>query len=101
MITLHPIRRVTVIAESILEQELILNFQKLGARGFTVMTCRGKGRHEVMANIFTGIASVRIELLVQEEVAERIMEYLNRDYFQNYAVIACIDPVQVARPEQF
>lgn len=101
MPNLVPIKRVTVIAESVLEHELIERFFKLGARGYTAINCRGKGRHDVIENPYTGVSAVRIEVLVPDDVATKIMSYLQRDMFNNYAVIACLETVDVPPSDRF
>lgn len=98
---LVTIRRVTVIVEQSLEKRLLDEFLKLGAKGYTCMDCWGKGEHTVVVNPFKGVSLVRIELLVQHEVAERIIDYLHRDIFQHYAVTACVENVQVATDGRF
>lgn len=90
----------TVIAESVLEQRLIDDVKRLGAKGYSVTHVRGEGATGRAALDFAG-PSVRLESVVTDEVAERILELLRREYFPHYAVVAWITPVRVARPERF
>ena len=66
------------------------------------MDCHGKGRHNVVEGVdpFTA-ALVRIELLVQPAVADKIIDYLHREVFANYACTACVETVEVASSHTF
>jgi hypothetical protein len=101
MTSLVAIRRVTVIADVVLEKTLLESFTRLGAQGYTIMECRGKGHHTVIPDPYTGQALVRIELLVQPKVADAIFDYLHREVFENYACAACIETVDVAPGDRF
>ncbi len=102
MTKLIEIRRVTVIADVVLEKMLLDEFTQLGAKGYTCMDCRGKGRHNVVEGVdpFTA-ALVRIELLVQPVVADKIVDYLHRQVLANYACTACVETVEVASSQSF
>lgn len=100
MTDLVAIRRVTVVADEVLEHSLLDQFTKLGAKGYTCMDCRGKGRHVVVDSVFT-VALVRIELLVQPDVADKIIDYLHREVFQKYACTVCSETVDVVRGDIF
>jgi hypothetical protein len=101
MSELQTIRRITVYADASLEQFLIEQFLKLGAKGYSVIECRGKGKHEIIEDPYTGISRVRIETLVQPAVAEKIMHYLARDEFKRRAVAACVESVEAPGAEHF
>jgi len=99
---LAEIRRVTVVTDVVLERMLLDEFTKLGAKGYTCMDCHGKGRHNVVEGVDPfSAALVRIELLVQPDVAQKIIDYLRREVFTNYACTACIETVEVASNHQF
>ncbi len=98
---LVSVRRITVVADVTLKEMLLKHFFKLGANGYTSMSCHGQGRHELIADPYSGDALVRLELLVQPAVAESIMSYLQEDVFDNYAVTACSETVDVASNAKF
>jgi nitrogen regulatory protein P-II len=102
MNNLIEIRRVTVVADVVLETMLLEEFTGLGAKGYTCMDCHGKGRHNVVEGVdpFTA-ALVRIELLVQPDVAQKIIDYLRRAVFTSYACTACVETVEVASSHTF
>ena len=102
MVVLKTIRRVTVYADASLEALLVNRLMALGSTGYTVTDCRGRGEHETVENPFSSTYNrVRIELLVQPEVAEKILTFLQAAHFKKQAVAACVETVQVAAAERF
>jgi Nitrogen regulatory protein P-II len=101
MSELQTIRRVTVYADGVLESILVEQAMKLGSKGYTVMNCRGKGKHEILDDPLTGVSSVRIEFLVRPEVADKIMQYIDLPQFRLRAVAASMETVQVPASEEF
>jgi hypothetical protein len=100
-VAMQTIRRVTVYADSTLQGRLIETFMGLGSTGYTVLDCRGKGEHEIVEDPFGGFSRVRIELLVQPAVAERIIEHVTSKTYQGHALAACVETVEVAATEHF
>jgi hypothetical protein len=101
MTELFPIRRITVYAAQALEKPLIEQFLKLGSKGYTVTEARGEGAHRSLEDPFAKSTHVRIELLVREEVADKIMHYIAGLNKQNRAVVACVESVSVVAPDHF
>lgn len=95
MIPLQEIRRITVYTDSALEQPLLEKFLEMGAQGYSTVECRGKGKHEIIADPYGGHERVRIELLVQPAVAEKILTYVSRPEFKRRAIAATLETVHV------
>ena len=95
------IRRVTVTVETALEEKLLKEFKRLGARGYTCIYCTGKGRHEVMEDPYTGHSLVQIQVLARASVAEAIMQYVHGAGLSNYPAIAVMDNVTVYAEDTF
>lgn len=95
-----PLKLVTIIAEAVLEDRLVRELHELGARGHTVSTVRGQGSRGVRASDWEG-GNVRIEVLVNEAVSDKVLELLAENYFPNYAVVAWVENVQVVRGEKY
>jgi nitrogen regulatory protein P-II 2 len=90
----------TIIAEAVLEQRLIDDVKRLGAKGYSIGHVRGEGATGRAALDFAG-PSVRLESVMTDEVVDRVFEVLASDYFPHFAVVAWAVPVRVARPERF
>jgi nitrogen regulatory protein PII len=88
------------VAEPVLEEQLTTLLRRLGARGFTVTETRGEGSRGMRASEVPG-EGVRIESVVSEAVADRILEQVAKQYFTNYAVIAFVATVEVVRGEKY
>ncbi len=91
---------VTVVAERVLRDRIVREMQELGARGFTIVDATGSGSRGVRASDWEGL-NVRIEAIVSDEVAERIVEHVAEQYFEHYAVIAFMHTVEVVRGTKY
>lgn len=91
---------VTIIAEAVLKKRLIDDIRRLGATGYSIGSVEGSGTGGRHTGDWEG-PHVRIETIVRDEVAERILEHLVEHYFTNYAVVAFASTVRVARPAKF
>lgn len=89
-----------IVAESVLESRLLHDVSVAGARGYTVTTARGRGPRGRRVSEAEG-GNVRVELLVGDDVAQRLWDLLQQDYFPHYAVTAWTYPVTVARNERY
>lgn len=95
-----PLKKVTVIAEAVLEPEILRALRGLGATGYTIAEARGEGSRGVRASEWEG-RNVVIEALVDAGTADRILEHVARAYFEHYAVVAYLTDVQVVRGEKY
>jgi hypothetical protein len=102
MSELQTIRRVTVYADATVESILLDRFHALGSKGYTVVDCRGKGdQGGSVDDPFSVSNRVRIEVLVQPQVADAIMAYLGSGAIHRRSVAACVETVQVGKDERF
>jgi hypothetical protein len=101
MAALKTICRVTVYADGALEAVLLKQFLAMGSTGYTVMPCRGKGEHDTVDDPFATVTRVRIELLVQPEVAHKILTYVDSPALKSHPVAACMETVQVVASERY
>ncbi|PYE54842.1 P-II family nitrogen regulator [Deinococcus yavapaiensis] len=94
------LKRVTIIAEALLEERLVRDVKRLGARGHTVTEVRGEGSRGVRASEWEG-HNVKLESIVSPDVADRVLEHLAATYFPHFAVIAYVEDVSVVRGEKY
>ena len=73
----------------------------MGSTGYTVSVCRGKGEHDTVDDPFANVTRVRIELLVQPELAEKIIQLVDSPQFKSHPLAACLETVQVAASERY
>lgn len=91
---------VTLVAESVLADRLAIELRRLGATGWTLTEARGDGSRGIRSGPLPG-ENVRLESVVEPEVAERILATLARDYFPHFALVAWVTDVQVVRGEKY
>lgn len=94
------LKLVTIVAEPVLEEQIVALLHRLGARGHTVTDSRGAGSRGMRASDPPG-GGVRIETVVSAEVAGRILDHVAQHYFPHYAVIAFLTTVEVVRGEKY
>ncbi|HYO44772.1 MAG TPA: hypothetical protein VES19_16355 [Candidatus Limnocylindrales bacterium] len=93
-------RKVTIVAEALLEDRIERELRSLGAGGFTTTEARGEGSRGVRAQDWEG-RNVRIETIVTAAVANAILAHVAEHYFTYYAVIAWVDDVEVVRGDKY
>jgi nitrogen regulatory protein P-II 2 len=94
------LKLVTVITERLLRDRILDDLRKCGAKGFTISDVSGEGSRGVRASEWEG-QNLRIESVVSPEVADRIVERIAGDFFENYAVIVYLQDVQVVRGDKY
>ena len=97
----HRIRLVTIVAEPALEARLTAEARALGASGFTVIEARGEGTRHGSRGVEVPGSNVRIEMLVPDAVARRVVDHLAAHYFADYSIVAWVADVDVVRTAKF
>jgi nitrogen regulatory protein P-II 2 len=95
-----PLCLITVIAEAILKERIIGVIRDSGSHGHTITDAEGEGSRQRRVGEILG-ENFRLESIVSEEVADRILHVLSTDYFDRYAVIAYLSTVNVIRGEKY
>ena len=91
----------TVITEAAIEKNLLRDLTQLGARGYTVLDARGQGRRGVRAAAWGEAANIRIEVICARALAETVLQHFQTVYYDNYAMVAYLQDVEVIRPDKF
>ena len=99
MHTTH-LRLITIVCESVLEERLTQALRRLGASGWTASDARGDGARGVRMSPTPG-ENVRIESLVEDRVAEQVLDHLATEYFPHYAMVAWTTDAAVVRGEKY
>jgi hypothetical protein len=95
---LLALKLVTVVAESVVMDELARFGVASGATGYTLCEVTGRGARS-HRNVSLGGESrtSKIEFVVPPEVAEKILTYVSRQYVEHFACIAWMADVEVVR----
>ncbi|MBK57931.1 MAG: transcriptional regulator [Pseudomonas sp.] len=91
----------TVICEAALEKKLVADLDHLGAPGWTLSEARGRGSRGVRSAEWDTESNIRLEVICNRELAERIAEHLQVRYYDNFAMVCYLAEVEVLRPEKF
>lgn len=91
---------VTIISEPVLSNSLITTIRGLGAKGFTMSDVHGEGPGDKNSGEVPS-EKVKIEIVVEQSLSEKIMSEIAKNYFANYSLIVYASDIQVIRHEKF
>lgn len=91
----------TVICEAALEKKLVADLDHLGAPGWTLSEARGRGSRGVRSAEWDAEGNIRLEIICNRQLAERIAEHLQARYYDNFAMVCYLAEVEVLRPQKF
>ena len=93
-------KRVTIIGDNSVEYRILEEIHTLGGAGYTCYTVHGGGARGLRSR-HGEPGNTKIEVIATPEVAQRILEHVAEHYFDNYAINAFLDDVEVLRGEKF
>ena len=99
--TKHPKTLLVIVAEAVLEQQLVRDARQRGAQGWTVSEVRSAGRDGVREGAWEADRTIEIKVICDEAVADAIAEHVLSVYAPNYTVAMYFSGVAVLRPERF
>lgn len=79
---------VTIVAETVLWDQLLPKLREIGATGYTCCEATGVGSRGARKGY--GGDNVRVEVACSEEVASKILRLISDAYFEHYACIAWV-----------
>ena len=95
-----PMKRITIIGDESVRYRIVKEIHEMGATGYTDSVVHGWGTTGVRPRQGE-LANGKIEVIATPELAQRILEHVAQHYFENYAMIAFLDDVEVLRGEKF
>jgi nitrogen regulatory protein P-II 2 len=93
-------KRVTIIGDDTVRYRIVQEIRELGGTGYIDCLVHGKGARGIRPR-HAEPANNKIEVVATEKVAHRILQHIAENYFENYAMIAFLDDVEVLRGEKF
>ncbi|MGI9245170.1 MAG: P-II family nitrogen regulator [Steroidobacteraceae bacterium] len=94
-------RMITIVTEAALERVLVAEVEALGARGFTITDVRGKGHRGTRQSEWAQEGNIRLEVICDAELADRIAGRVRERFYDHYAMIVFMQDVSVLRPDKF
>ena len=98
---MNQTKLVVCVCEEALEALMAPELLAAGAKGYTVMDARGRGARGVRDARWMLSSNVRIEILCQEDVAQRIVDLITNKYSDNFGLIVYVQDVETIRSEKF
>jgi nitrogen regulatory protein P-II 2 len=97
----HPKTLLVIVAEAVLEKNLVRDARQHGAQGWTVSEVHGAGREGVREGAWEADRTIELKVICDESVADAIADHVLTHYAPNYSVAMYFSTVQVLRPERF
>jgi nitrogen regulatory protein P-II 2 len=94
------LRKITIVAERLLRDELLALLKRHGATGWTITAVEGEGSRGVRASEWEG-RNVQIDSLVSPEISGAIMQEIGDRYFEDWAIIVYAADVDVLRGTKY
>ena len=91
---LRELTLVTIITERLLRDEIIDRLKETGVSGYTLSDTTGEGSRGIRASDWEG-KNVKIEVIANHDMATKIIRQISNEYFENYAVAAYTQKVNV------
>jgi len=91
----------TVITEANLERDLVREIEAEGVGGYTISDVRGRGDKGVRASHWGHSSNIRVEIVCDTPLAERLLSRLREKYYEHYAFVMLVQDVEVLRPDKF
>ncbi len=97
----HPKTLLVIVAEAVLEKNLVRDARERGAQGWTVSEVHGAGREGVREGAWEADRTIELKVICDPGVADAIADHVLASYAPHYSVAMYFSTVQVLRPERF
>ena len=97
----HPMKLVTIVCEAYAQEPVTKLLRDVGAHGWTLFAVEGDGSRGKRPADIREFANIQIEVIVPPEVAETLLERLEKEFFPRYGMIAFESDIRVLRQGKF
>ncbi len=101
MLETTQLYKAVLIIDSAIENRVLKAILKLGASGYTCLSCFGEGPRTMQNEPFMGSTQVQVEVVSSQEIVEDIVAFVNGPDFASYARTAYVATVEVIDPTKF
>ena len=100
---MQPVARklVTIVTEALIEKDLTRELENLGVLGYTITDARGRGSRGTRDATWEHGASIRLEIICDERLADAIAEFVRAHYYKKDAMVLLVSDVTVLRADKF
>ncbi len=99
--TKHPKTLLVIVAEAVLEKNLVRDARQLGVQGWTVGEVHGASLEGVREGAWEADRTIELKMICSEAVANAMAEHVLATYVAHYSVVLYFSAVQVIRPERY
>lgn len=99
--TRHPKTLLVIVAEAVLEKNLVRDARQHGVQGWTVGEVHGANLEGEREGAWEADRTIELKLICSDDVADRLAEHVLATYAPHYSVALYFAPVQVLRPERY
>jgi hypothetical protein len=97
----HTKTLLVIVAEAVLEKNLVRDAQLLGVQGWTVGEVHGANLEGVREGAWEADRTIELKFICSEAVADALAEHVLSTYAKHYSVALYFSAVQVLRPERY
>ena len=101
MTSKHPKTLLVIVAEAVLEKNLVRDAREFGAQGWTLSEVRGAAREGVREGAWEADRTIEMKVICDAAVADAIADHVIAVYAPNYSVAMYFSQVSVLRPDRF
>lgn len=94
------LKKVTIVAERLLREQILELIKKHGATGWSITAVEGEGSRGNRTADFEG-RNAQIDTIVSPATADAIMDDIAENYFADWAVIVYSSDVEVLRGDKY
>jgi nitrogen regulatory protein P-II 2 len=95
-----PMKKISIILERVLKDDIIDLIKKNGAKGWTLIEVNGEGSRGMRASEFEG-RNFQIDTIVNAECADRILQELSASYISHWSLVVYLSDIQILRAEKY
>ena len=97
----HPKTLLVIVAEAVLEKNLVRDARQLGVQGWTVTEVRSAQLEGLREGAWEADRTIELKLICDTAVADAMATHVLQTYAPNYGVAMYFGDVSVLRPERF
>jgi hypothetical protein len=101
MTSKHPKTLLVIVAEAVLEKNLVRDVRDLGAQGWTLTEVHGAAREGIREGAWEADRTIEMKVICDATVADAIADHVMASYALNYSVAMYFSQVSVLRPDRF
>ena len=98
---LLPMKLITIVCEAYARDAVTKLLLEVGAQGWTLFPVEGHGSQGHRAADIPESANIQVEVVIKTEAAHILLERLDSECFERYAMIAFQSDVHVLRAQKF